>query len=252
MNAKSIPTRRQVLALGAAATVSFLDSPLRAGTDTRPVVIELFTSQGCSSCPPADAFLKELKDMKGVIAISLHVDYWDYLGWRDTLGDKAYSERQYDYARQRSDNDVYTPQMIVNGKRYYVGSNKAAIKAAIKEAQPESGPPWVALSVSHSGNEIVVTADALANAPESTLWLMAIAPAITVKIERGENAGHNIAYYNVVRKIVPAGMWKGEAMKLALPRDRVLTSESKACVALLQTGTSGPIIGATSWGKVAV
>jgi hypothetical protein len=250
MNGNARVSRRRTLALGAGAALASLGLPSRAANHARPVVVELFTSQGCSSCPPADAFLKDLKDMKGVIAISLHVDYWDYLGWRDTLGDKAFSQRQYDYAHRRGDMDVYTPQMIVNGGKYYVGSNRREIMAAIEAARAAPDPLWVPLTIAHSGSEIVITADAVASVPEATLWCMPVAPAIKVRIERGENAGRDIAYYNVVRKIVPAGMWKGEAMKFTLPVDGVFTAESKACVALLQTGTIGPVIGAVSWGKI--
>ena len=104
-------TRRSFVAIGAAA---MLAKPAFA-TVKRPVILELFTSQGCSSCPPADAFFKVLKDEPGVVALSYHVDYWDYLGWRDTLGGAEFSQRQYDYAKSRGDKDVYTPQTIVNG-----------------------------------------------------------------------------------------------------------------------------------------
>jgi hypothetical protein len=248
MIGNALVSRRRTFALGAGAALASLGWPGRAANHARPVVVELFTSQGCSSCPPADAFLKDLKEMKGIIAISLHVDYWDYLGWRDTLGDKAFSQRQYDYAHRRGDMDVYTPQMIVNGEKYFVGSNRREIMAAIEATRAAPDPLWVPLTIAHAGSEIVITADAVANAPEATLWLMPTAPAITVKIARGENAGRDIAYYNVARKIVPAGMWKGAAMKLALPVDGVFTADSKACVALLQTGTLGRVIGAASWG----
>jgi hypothetical protein len=97
----------------------------------RPVIVELFTSQGCSSCPPADAFLEELKAGPGVVALSYHVDYWDYLGWRDTLGSPEYSQRQYDYAKSRGDMNVYTPQTIINGGSHFVGSQKSKVSAGI-------------------------------------------------------------------------------------------------------------------------
>src|SRR5438477_3962701 len=112
--------RRRLLAQGAMAVVGLLAS--RAGAAAlRPVVVELFTSQGCSSCPPADAFMQELRSASGVLAMSFHIDYWDYLGWRDTLGDSAYSERQRNYARSRGDGDVYTPQLIIDGATDVVG-----------------------------------------------------------------------------------------------------------------------------------
>ena len=246
------PTRRQTLALGAGAAMSLLGSPLHAGERQRPVVIELFTSQGCSSCPPADEFLKALRGIEGIIAVSFHVDYWDYLGWRDTLGDRAYTERQYDYASLRGDGNIYTPQTIINGKSLHVGSDKVAIKAAIRDAQLETDAIWVPLSIEHSDTEIAITIDAYESAPVSTIWLIGIAPAISVKIERGENADRDIEYCNVVRKIVPAGKWTGAALKLVFPMPAVSTSDTAAFVALLQVGTVGSVIGAASWGKIGV
>jgi hypothetical protein len=243
-------TRRQTLALGAGAALSLLGSPLHGSTRVRPIVIELFTSQGCSSCPPADEFLKELRGIEGIIAISFHVDYWDHLGWRDTLSDRAYSERQYDYASRRGDSNIYTPQAIVNGKSYHVGSNKAAIKAAIRGAQTQPDAMWVPMAIENSGTEIAITVDAHESAPESTIWLIAIAPLISVKIERGENADRDIAYYNVVRKIVPAGKWAGAALKRVFPISAVSTIDTKAFLALLQVGSVGSVIGSASWGKV--
>src|SRR6266508_2641313 len=184
--------RRQILTLGAGASIAWFPWPVRAEVGARPVVIELFTSQGCSSCPPADAFMQELKSMKGVIAISLHVDYWDYLGWRDTLGDAAYSRRQHDYARWRNDEDVYTPQMVIDGANHFVGSDKSSVRAAIKRAQAAIPSLWVPITLSGTGKELIVAIEAHEKAPESTLWLMSIAPSIAIKIVRGENAGREI------------------------------------------------------------
>jgi hypothetical protein len=251
MNTLSRPTRRQLLALGAGSCIASVGSFAAATTARRPIVIELFTSQGCSSCPPADAFLEELRSMKGVVAISLHVDYWDYLGWRDTLGDAAYSQRQRDYARRRNDGDVYTPQMVIDGANHFVGSNRTSVRAAIKRAQAATPPLWIPITLSNSGEELVVVLDAHDNAPESTLWLLAIAPSVTVKIMRGENAGRKITYFNVVKRLVPAGMWHGKAVSLSFPVDGFMTDEGKACVALLQSGTAGPVIGAATWGSIA-
>jgi hypothetical protein len=186
--------------------------------------------------------------MKGVIAVSLHVDYWDYLGWRDTLGDNAYTKRQHDYARRRKDGDVYTPQIVINGTSHHVGSDKSSVRTAIKRARTAMPSLWVPLRLSSNGTELIVTAEAHDNAPTSTLWLMAITPSIVVKILRGENAGREIIYYNVVRKLMPASMWHGEAISLKLPLEGLMTSDSKACVVLLQSGMVGPVIGAATWG----
>jgi hypothetical protein len=241
-------TRREALGLGVAAMIGGFSVPAEAAR--RPVVVELFTSQGCSSCPPADAFMEELKALPGIIALSINVDYWDYLGWHDTLADKAYSQRQYDYARSRGDMDVYTPQIVVDGITHYVGSNKSTVRAAIKRSQAGTPAHWVPISLSGNDKEVVIEVEGRDKSPEGTIWLMGIAPKVSVKIERGENTGRDITYYNVVRKLVPAGMWKGEALTLRLPKSGLLTRDCKGCVALLQTGDVGPVIGAASWGQV--
>ncbi len=240
--------RRGALALGAGACLATWLRPAMAAA-TRPVVVELFTSQGCSSCPPADQLLGEIKTMPGVIAISINVDYWDYLGWRDTLADKSHSQRQYDYARARGDMDVYTPQIIVDGGSHYVGSNRSVVLAAIKralEAQPRNP---VGMSIADDSDEITVSVSGQPGpAEKSTIWLMPIAPQIAVKIEKGENTGRDIVYHNVARRIIPAGVWQGEPVTLRLAKKTLLTPECTACVALLQTGAVGPVIGAASWG----
>lgn len=216
---------------------------------TAPVVVELFTSQGCSSCPPADAFLTELRATPGIIALTYHVDYWDYLGWKDTLGGPEFSQRQYDYAKTRGDMDVYTPQMIINGGRHVVGSQKDNVRAAIAEARQQTWPVRVALG--ENGREITVELGAGAK-EDATLWLLPLVPLMSVKILKGEIAGREIEYRNVVRKILPAGMWTGKPERLVLPRDGVLAPECTGCVALLQKGKAGPVLGAAVWGDVGV
>ena len=216
---------------------------------TAPVVVELFTSQGCSSCPPADAFLTELRATPGIIALTYHVDYWDYLGWKDTLGGPEFSQRQYDYAKARGDMDVYTPQMIINGGRHVVGSQKDNVRAAIAEARQQTWP--VRVTLGENGREITVELGAGAK-EDATLWLLPLVPLMPVKILKGEIAGREIEYRNVVRKILPAGMWTGKPERLVLPRDGVLAPECTGCVALLQKGKAGPVLGAAVWGDVGV
>lgn len=232
----------------AAAAGSF--TRLAEAAQPRPVVVELFTSQGCSSCPPADELLAEIRSMPGIFAVSLNVDYWDYLGWRDTLADKSHSQRQYDYAHARGDMDVYTPQIIVDGGSHYVGSSRSQVLAAIDRAQAAKAANPVDMTVTMDGEEIVITAGKAGNIPECTIWLMTIAPKFSVEIERGENAGRTIDYYNVVRKLVPATMWKGEATTARLPKT-VMSAECTACVALLQQGNVGPVKAAAAWGILA-
>ena len=214
----------------------------------RPVIVELFTSQGCSSCPPADAFLETLKSKPGIVALSYHVDYWDYLGWRDTLGSPEYSQRQYDYAKSRGDMNVYTPQTVINGASHFVGSQTSKVSAGIAEARTSNGAQWVDIAMSDNRTDVMIGIAAGAPTKEATLWLMAFAPSISTDIKKGENAGKTIAYHNVVRKMVPAGMWHGEPAKIVLPRESVIPEDCKGWVALLQEGKVGRVIGAATGG----
>jgi hypothetical protein len=236
--------RRNLLTLGAA---SMLAGPGFAASK-RPVIVELFTSQGCSSCPAADAYFETLLNTAGVIPLSYHVDYWDYLGWRDTLASVDYSQRQYDYASSRGDRDVYTPQSVVNGRNHYVGSNKSTVSDGIAAARADGSAAWVDIAMSENATDVMIDIAAGSSGKDATLWLMAFAPVVSVEILKGENAGNTVNYSNVVRKMVPAGMWHGEKASLVLPRSSVIPSDCKGWVALLQEGKVGPIIGAATGG----
>jgi hypothetical protein len=237
-------TRRNILAYGAAAVLA---KPAFAAVK-RPVIVELFTSQGCSSCPAADAYLKTLKEQPDVLALSYHVDYWDYLGWRDTLGGAEFSERQYDYAESRGDKNVYTPQMIINGGKHFVGSQRGQITSAIATARTEVAMDWVDMEMSDNATDVTITIPASKPMKEATLWLLAFAHSVSVEIKKGENSGSVIEYDNVVRKMVPAGMWHGEAAKLVLPKGSVVPEGCKGWVALLQDGKVGRVIGVAAGG----
>jgi hypothetical protein len=236
--------RRNLLTLGAA---SMLTGPGFAAPK-RPVVVELFTSQGCSSCPAADAYFQTLLNSPGVVSLSYHVDYWDYLGWRDTLASADYSQRQYDYASSRGDKDVYTPQAVINGRSHYVGSNKSTVSGGISAARDGGLADWVDVTMSENHTDVMIDIAAGQSSRDATLWLMAFAPTVSVDIGKGENAGNTVVYSNVVRKMVPAGMWHGEKASLVLPRSSVIPEDCKGWVALLQEGKVGPIIGAATGG----
>ena len=234
-------SRRSMLALGAA---SMITRPSFAAAK-RPVIVELFTSQGCSSCPPADAYIQTLIGKPGVVPLTYHVDYWDYLGWRDTLGSAEFSQRQYDYAESRGDKNVYTPQTVVNGREHFVGSQRSSVADGISNA---NAGDWVDIAMSENKTDVMIDIGASASGKEATLWLMAYAPSVSVEIKKGENAGSTVIYKNVVRKMVPAGMWHGQAAKLVLPRSSVIPADCKGWVALLQEGKVGPIMGAAVGG----
>lgn len=238
-------TRRQTLAIGAGVG-AFLVARRARASDPIDVVVELFSSQGCNSCPPGDRLLGELRGMPGVLALTFHVDYWDYLGWKDTLGGPDFSQRQYDYAKARGDMDVYTPQMIVNGEKQMVGSQRSEVFAVMEESRTSRWP--VPVSIADHGRELLVEAGA--GSGEATLWIMPILDHIAVKIEKGEMAGSSVFYTNVVRKLVPAAMWTGQPVRTTLPKDGLLTPDATGCVALLQKGKVGEILGAAAWGRV--
>jgi hypothetical protein len=242
--------RRLALGLSVAAAFS-LTRRARAATPAMPVVVELFTSQGCSSCPPADAFMGELVGRSNVIGLSLNVDYWDYIGWRDTLASPANTKRQRDYARKRGDHRIYTPQMVINGRSHAVGSDRATVLRLIDEESRRSGRHAVPMVVSGMGQEIAVfvdTAPSDALRVESNILLVTLLHVVTVAIEKGENTGRQVSYYNVVRKIVPLGVWRGAPVSMMVPKESLLSNPHEGCVGLLQVAASGHIIGAASWG----
>lgn len=211
-----------------------------------PVVLELFTSQGCSSCPPADALLADFIGRDGVIALSLPVDYWNYLGWEDTLAKHAHTERQRAYALARGDAEVYTPQMVIGGYLHAVGSDRAAIEAAIAAAQVR---PQVPVAVSTYGSAVhIEVGNALPEGPTwGTVWVVLYDAEETVEIARGENAGRTVTYRNVVIDMHRLTMWRGEAIRVELPIAEMRDAQADGCVILIQeerSGIPGPIVGA--------
>jgi hypothetical protein len=181
-------------------------------------VIELFTSQGCSSCPPADKLLGELAKDPTLVTMSLPVDYWDYLGWKDTLALHDHSKRQRAYAEARGDREVYTPQVVVNGMVHALGSDKEAIEKAIAETDRTGSPLTLPVTMAVVNGNVTVNVAAAKNAQGSAeVWLCPISRKLPVTIERGENSGHTLTYFNVVRRWVKLGDWNGTAEKFSVP-----------------------------------
>jgi hypothetical protein len=213
-----------------------------------PCVIELYTSQGCSSCPPADKLLKSYTGRDDVLALSFNVDIWDKLGWKDTLAKPQYTQRQRAYARTRGDGNVYTPQTIINGMAHEVGSDRPAIDRAIKATEPKRKAMQVDLAVRGEADGLSIDIPkwtaAGATSVEATLWLVKFTPRVEVAIERGENGGHTIAYHNVVRDLRSVGSWMGEAKSVRATRDVLAGCAPGTCAVLLQQGGTGSILGA--------
>ena len=231
----------------AIAVAALLADGASAAAAGPKAVVELFTSQGCSSCPPADAFLAELAERDDVIALAFHVDYWDYLGWKDTFGRPEHSERQSEYAAVRGDRKVYTPQMIVNGAHHFLGGNRRAVEAAVQEAKL---PVEVTLAYDGDRLEIKVGANPRPAPWRATIRLVLFSSSENVGIARGENSGATMTYRNVVREVRPIGMWDGAPVAITLPAAELMVDGADGCVVLVQEElTSGPgtIIGAAQF-----
>jgi hypothetical protein len=209
-------------------------SPATAATVTNPVVVELYQSQGCSSCPPANAAVNAVADQPGVIALSFAVTYWDRLGWKDIFADKAYTQRQYDYAHALGNANVATPQIIINGKTAITGIKSGELAKSIAAARPISEGP----SISIGNNKVAIgkgegTAD---------VWLVRYDPKTrNVAIRSGENTGRTLPHKNIVRALTKLGQWNGAAASFALP---AAPTDQLKSVILLQRAGAGSIIAA--------
>ncbi len=192
--------------------------PPAAGAAEPRAVIELFTSQGCSSCPAADKLLAELSHDPTLVTLSLPVDYWDYLGWKDTLALHGHSDRERAYADARGDREVFTPQVVVNGMVPVLGSDKAAIEQAIVKTRQSAAPLTVPVTLTVADGKVSVTVPAAEGEGGSAeVWLCPITATAQVAIERGENRGHTLTYTNVVRRWVKLGVWTGKAETFSVP-----------------------------------
>ena len=181
-------------------------------------VIELFTSQGCSSCPPADKLAAELAQDSSLLVMSLAVDYWDYLGWKDTLALHGHSDRQRAYAAARGDREVYTPQVVVNGIVHVLGSDKTAIENAIAQTRSSASPLTLPVTMKVADGKVTVNVPAGEGEQRSAeVWLCPITGKAQVKIGRGENSGRMLTYSNVVRRWVKLGDWNGAQKTFSLP-----------------------------------
>ena len=209
--------------------------PLSVRADSPKVVLELFTSQGCSSCPSADSLLGELAEARDdVVALSFHVDYWDYIGWEDRFATSETTERQRDYARALGIAYVYTPQLVIDGSRHVVGSNRHAVKDAIdvsKAAKARRAP--VALTSGGPGRLTVEIGRSEGYYGDATIWLVSVDREHATTVDAGENRGRTLTNYNVVRDFRPIGRWTGGAMTLDLGPDD-LPNAGDGCAVLVQ------------------
>jgi len=188
--------------------------PLGVSAQTTPVVVELFTSQGCSSCPPADALLTELAGSEGVIALALHVDYWDYLGWKDDFARPGHTARQKAYAKAAKSRSIFTPEMVVQGAERVKGHDAERIRAEI--ARFGQRPAAAELSLERDGDTLSIHlaptgAAAGPGAGPADIHLVRFLPSAEVSIEAGENAGRDVTYSNIVTGWETIARWDGAA-----------------------------------------
>ncbi len=240
-----------VASLGLSSATSYAQWGKEPAEEQGPVIVELFTSQGCSSCPAADSFLAELAKRPNVIALSLSVDYWDYLGWRDTLALPEHTKRQYSYAEKLGTKRPYTPEVVVDGRYDCVGSDTGKINSVIRRFL-KAREPRVPVTVNEADGTIFVSVGAKpatkskkrnADTSEATVWLVRYEPHHNVPVARGENKGHTLTYTNVVRDWMPLGMWIGKPITFRLAHSD-LNAEGSAFAVLVQEMGTGPIVGA--------
>jgi hypothetical protein len=219
----------------------------RAFADPRAVV-ELFTSQGCSSCPAADKVLGDLARDPSVIALSLPIDYWDYLGWKDTLADTRFSARQRAYSHMRGDREVYTPQAVVNGTIHVLGSDRAGIEEAAIRTHGDAEVMSVPVSINQANSALNVTvAEGHGPVAHGEVWVCAVSKAVAIRIGRGENRGREVTYHNVVRNWLKVGDWTGKAGSWSVPLENIKSEGVDAAVVYVQDGNRdrpGPMLGA--------
>lgn len=235
------------LFLALAANIVVAGAALAETLHIQPkAVVELFTSQGCASCPPADALLTALADRDDVVALAYHVDYWDYVGWKDTFAQEAYSDRQRAYAKSWGSSRIYTPQMVVNGARPVVGSRRNEVQQAVGRANLP-----LAMDLSLTGDLLKISVPAKAELSDAVIWLVTYMNRADVKIDSGENAGKTMVYTQVVTGRQVLGMWESEAgAELKLPLGEVLGAANTGIAIVVQQergGLPGAILAAAAY-----
>ncbi len=238
---------KRLLAISAICVASAL--PAAAQNAKVRAVVELYTSQGCSSCPPADRLMADLARDPGLIVLTLPVDYWDYLGWKDTLAHPYFSHRQRAYSAMRGDRKVYTPQAVVNGVVHAVGSDKAQIERAVSESRGVAAVLSAEIRIRRSDDGFAVSCPPRSgDHGPAHLWAMPVVRERTVHIGRGENGGRSISYVNVVRGVSHIGACTGAEVDVPLSAAR-LGEDADGLVVLMQGGNEkkpGPVIAAAS------
>ncbi len=245
-------SRRLLIGAPLLAAVAYVLPVFAEDVNKKPDgVVELYTSQGCGSCPPADAVLKQLATEGKIVALSFHVDYWDYRGWTDNLALPENTERQNAYRTALGLNGVYTPQVIINGREHVNGQDGQKIRRRIAEMRNTPTGLTVPVSIEKTAPDrllIDISAGAVTANPVRVLLAYFIRESI-IDIPDGENGGRRVSYANSVRAMETVGMWDGTAQKIEIPLSELASKKATGCAVLLQEmlgeGKPGPIIGAS-------
>ncbi len=220
----------------------FASASAWAAEKHNPIVVELFTSQGCSSCPAADAFLDELNHRENILALGFHVDYWDYLGWKDTFASPLTTARQYSYKKALGARTVYTPQMVIGGTTGVIGSRRNEVADALDEAMP----PMLGVEISREREGMLTVGlpvvDSMAG--KADVWIVMYHSTRKQQIERGENAGLLATYINVVSEYHRLGGWNGQAATFDLDIRKLRAEGRDRAAVIVQRAGAGEILGA--------
>lgn len=216
-------------------------APAAPASAARPTIVELYTSEGCSSCPPAEAMIEALAGREDVLPLAFHVDYWDGLGWRDRFGLKESAERQRELAAKLGLSTVGTPQMIVEGRKAVWGANRPELERALQTPRPPS--PNISIALTGSGNALTVRLPAGPMCDACDVYLVGYLPRAVTPVARGENAGRTLTEVNIVRYIHKIGTTGAPASEWTVPLDS-LPADASRIVVFLQSASSGAILGA--------
>jgi hypothetical protein len=216
-------------------------SCLAAPPVPRPAVLELFTSEGCSSCPPAEALLGELAGQPGVLALAFHVDYWNSLGWTDRFALPEATARQARYVTALGLASAYTPQLVLDGRTDLLGTDRAGVVRELRTTRA-----GVAILITRQDAQLQITLPAQPDVPDATVSLFAFAAEAVSPVTRGENAGRTLHEFNIVRTSLALGRWHGESRRFSVP-ERLLSGDATAVAVLVQRAPQGPILAAASY-----
>ena len=236
--------RKHRFTVAGLALVAMFGVTAAIADESSPTVVELFTSQGCSSCPPADKYLGQLAQRKDLIALSFHVDYWDYIGWKDTFALPESTARQRRHGRSLNSRYVYTPEMVIDGIVDVVGSEHVEVEKTIAKARISTFNNLPVSLLAMDRDHATIKIGQRSGMPSADVWLIEFDKEQTVDVRRGENTGRQLIYHNVVRSIRRVGNWSGNATEMPVDLAAIREVGRDGCVVIVQKEQGGPVFGA--------